>query len=116
MADATVLVLAMAVASVAVFVYRADFSRYSIFTHGVFRRVERDVVELNGDGECQEHECDSEPETAERRKWFKELVLAGMVVARVSGGEHYYCERHASFEVRGQWDQPARSRTDKVAL
>jgi len=115
MADATVLALTVAVASVAVYSYRTDFSRYSIFTHGVFRRVERDVIKLDG-GECQEHECSSEPETAERRKWFKELVVAGMVVARVSGGEHYYCERHASFEVREQWGQPATSRTDKIAV
>lgn len=95
--------------------YRADFQQYSVFTVGAFRRVSRSVV-TGSEYECVDDYCDATVETAERRRWYKEIVVFGMVLVRYDGGEHHYCEDHASFEVRNDWDEPTRARTQRIAL
>lgn len=105
---------ALAAGLLAVYSWRADFARYSIFTVGVFRRVERTAVE-GVEFECADPICEATTEKAERRKWFKEVVIAGMPLIRVGGGQSHYCEDHVAFEVRDQLDSPEQPMPEKLA-
>jgi len=78
------------------YAWRADFSRYSIFTVGVFKRVTRSPVE--SEEECEEYYCENTVSPGEKRRSFKEIVVAGIVVVQYGGGTHHYCPDHASFE------------------
>lgn len=105
-------VAALAISSM--YSYRADFARYSIFTVGVFKRLDRTVVEAP-EFECSEHHCEEQTDVAERRRYFKEIVIGGMPLLRFDGGESYYCEDHVSFEVQDELDNPKKSTTERVA-
>lgn len=90
-----------------------DVDRYGILTVGRFRCLERTVV-TGRDVECVEHLCERTTPTAERRRWFREVVVLGMPVARYGGGTHHYCEDHAAWEVRDEWDDPVRPLADQL--
>jgi hypothetical protein len=45
-------------------------------------------------------ECEKELVTAERRRYWKEIVIFGAPVLKRETGEFYYCEDHVSFELR----------------
>ena len=84
------------VAVVGGYVVRADFATYSVFTVGVFKRLDRAAAD--GGQECVE--CESEFQSGERRRYYKEIVVAGMPTVRYAVGESYYCGDHTSFEFR----------------
>jgi len=71
--------IVLSVGLLAIYTVRADFSRYSIFTAGVFKRVSRTVVET--ENECEEELCERTVSPGEERRWFKEIVVAGMPVS-----------------------------------
>jgi len=106
--------IGLSVGLLAIYTVRADFSRYSIFTAGVFKRVSRKVVET--EKECEESLCENTVFPGEERRWFKEIVVAGMPVARYSGGVHYYCEDHVAFEVIGDLENPPTPKTERLAI
>jgi hypothetical protein len=88
------------------YLYRSDFQRYSIGTVGVFKRFERAAI-TGGDldtvnMECIE--CEKDIVTAERRRYWKEIVVFGAAVWRQEVGESFYCEDHVSFELLGELD------------
>lgn len=103
------------VATLSLYSYRADFSKYSIFTVGVFKRLDRVVIETS-DYECAEFHCEEQTDVAERRRFFKEIVVAGMPVLRYDKGEAHYCEDHVSFEVVDELDNPRKSKTDRLTI
>lgn len=99
---------------IAVYIYRADFEKYSIFTTGVFRRVSRRVVET---GEvCDDLYCETIVAPGERRRWYKEIVIAGMPVIRFGGGTHYYCEDHVAFDIRNDLDEPYKPTVERLGI
>lgn len=106
--------IALTAGLLAVYTFRADFTRYSIFTVGVFRRVSRRSAET--DCECIETFCDQTVSPGERRRWFREIVVAGMPVVRYGGGVHYYCEDHAAFEVLDELDSPTPGTAERLAI
>lgn len=93
--------------------YRADFQRYSIFTVGVFKRIDRSVA---GAHECAALDCDADPDVTERREWFREIVVAGVPLVRYGGGVHHYCDRHVSFELRGELDEAPAPTTERLKV
>ena len=106
-------ITAVTVAVLSLYSYRADFSRYSIFTFGVFKRLDRVVVE-DAEYECAEIHCETSTEVSERRRYYKEIVVAGMPLLPFDKGESYYCEDHVSFEALELLDNPKRTRSEKV--
>ena len=74
--------------------WRADFATYSLFTVGVFERLDRQPT--NDDKPCAE--CGSDIDSGEQRTYYKEIVIAGMPTVRYGVGHAYYCADHASFE------------------
>ena len=109
------LVGAVIVALGSAYTYRADFARYSIFTVGVFKRVERRAVE-GVEYECADPMCEAHTDVAERRRWFKEIVVAGMPVAGYGGGTAHYCEDHVAFEILDELDNPTKTRTERLKV
>lgn len=93
--------------------WRADFERYSIFTVGVFKRVKREAVEP-GEFECADTMCSATTERAEKRRYYKEIVVAAFPVLRYGGGTSYYCEDHYSFEFIQHLDEDGWQTTDRV--
>lgn len=89
--------IAASVFVISVYAVRTDFSRYSVFTVGRFNRLRRSSVKREG-RECRD--CEEEIEIGEERHYFKELVFLGASVYRYGGGKAYYCQDHASFEIR----------------
>jgi len=88
---------------VGLYLYRADFQRYSIGTVGVFKRFEQSAV-TGGDMDSVDMqciECGKDLVTAERRRYWKEIVVFGAAVWRREVGESFYCEDHVSFELSG---------------
>ena len=117
MALIEVLVL-FTIATIALYRWRGDFSRYSIFTfeRGV-SRVEREVLRV-GSKECSEPDCSRSVHTGggEHRTYWREDVALGLVVRRYSGGVAYACSDHAAHEIveeiaRTGW---SRSRTTRL--
>ena len=84
------------VAVVGGYAVRADFATYSVFTVGVFKRLDRAAAD--GGQECVK--CESEVQSGERRRYYKEIVVAGMPTVRYAVGDSYYCGDHSSFEFR----------------
>jgi len=77
------------------YAYRADFARYSVFTVGVFERVERATVDpTTTDG------IDDNAELAERRRYWREVVVAGMPTLRYDRGVSHYSGDAVSFETQ----------------
>lgn len=105
---------ALSVGLLAVYTYRADFEKYSIFTTGVFKRVSREVVET--EHECHDTHCEATVSPGERRRWYKEIVVGGMPAIRFGGGAHYYCENHVAFEIRNDLNDPRRSTVERLAM
>ena len=101
------------IATLSIYSYRADFSRYSVFTVGVFKRLERTVVE-GAEYECAEFHCEETTEVSERRQYFKEIVALGMPIVRYHKGESHYCKDHVSFEVIEDLDNPKISTSEKI--
>lgn len=102
-------VLAIAVVVLA-HIYLGDFERYAIYSVGVFKRVAHEPVTLK-DSECCEHWCDVDAGDGEHRRWFKEIVLAGVPIATYGGGETYYCINHADAEIQlGLYEGTTRAR------
>lgn len=106
--------VALSAGLIAVYIFRADFEKYSIFTTGVFKRVSREVVET--DHECHDTYCEATVSPGERRRWYKEIVVAGMPAVRFGGGTHYYCEDHVAFEIRDGLDDPRQSTVERLAM
>ena len=105
--------LAVAV-SLSLYAYRADFQRYSIFCYGVYKRVDRRVVET--DRECHEDYCEQNVAPGEARRWYKEIVVLGMPVVKYGGGTHYYCADHVAFELYGTDLVPEKSTPEKLTI
>jgi len=104
---------AVALAVLSAYGYRADFAKYSIGTVGVFKRVDRRVVEP-GDFECAD--CEGHTDSAERRTYFKEIVVAGMPLLRYDKGRSMYCEAHMSFESLQAGGEPQTSQIERLAV
>ena len=96
------------------YTYKADFEKYSIFTTGVFKRISREVVET--EYECHDTYCEATVSPGERRRWYKEIVVAGMPAVRFGGGTHYYCEDHVAFKIRNDLDNPRQSTVERLAM
>jgi len=79
--------------------WRAEYSRYSIWTFDAVKRVHRESVAEEGH-KCKD--CDVDIEAGERRTWYVEYVAAGIVLYRDVRGQNRYCDDHASFEYRNQ--------------
>jgi len=79
------------------YLYRADFSHYSIFTVGVHKRLHR-YKARNTDTECYASMCDRTVVEGEIRKACKEIVVFGCPVLRYDTATNYYCDSHGSFE------------------
>lgn len=106
--------IALSAGLLAIYTVRSDFSRYSIFTAGVFKRASRKVVET--EKECEESLCENTVSPGEERRWFKEIVVAGMPVARYGRGVHYYCEDHVAFKVIGDLENPPTPKRERLAI
>jgi len=77
-------------------------SPHPITTVGTIPRVERDSATTPGVA-CRECRRDLRPgDRAERRRYWRETVVAGTVVARSDENTVHYCEAHAAPEVREQ--------------
>lgn len=88
--------IAAVVVLVSLVALRSDFARYSIATVGVFDRVDR--RRRRQSSECVD--CGETSPNGERVAFYRELVLCGVVVARVARGKNDYCAEHSSLEYR----------------
>lgn len=79
------------------YLYRADFEKYSVFTVGVFKRVHRRPA-TETEFECSEPYCSETVVDGEKRTRYKEIVLFGCPILSYGGGTLYNCESHVSFE------------------
>lgn len=79
------------------YLYRADFEKYSVFTVGVFKRVYRSPARET-EFECSERYCSETVVDGEKRTRYKEIVLFGCPILSYGGGTLYNCESHVSFE------------------
>lgn len=94
----------------ALYLWRADFQQYSVFTVGVFRRVHR--YRATTDSECTDTYCDHDVVDGEARKATKEVVVFGCPLFRHNTVVNHYCPDHTSFEYRqGEF---AVTRTEQV--
>jgi hypothetical protein len=80
-----------------VYLYRADFEKYSIFTVGVYKRVTHAAAE-DTDVDCYRVHCESTVTNGEVRRRYKEIVIAGCPIVRYGGGASYHCQDHTSWE------------------
>jgi len=93
------------------YLYRADFQQYSVFTVGVFKRISR--YEGHRNIECSNVDCDNTTEGSELRKAYKEIVIGGAVIAKYDVVSNRYCHKHTSFEF--QQDEFGQTTTRRVA-
>lgn len=114
MTDAPTVAALAALAIVVAYWWRGDFAAYSVFTVGVFKRLDRASANATG-RECAELGCEVPVEAGERRRWYKDLVVAGLVLARYGGGEAVYCAQHTSFEFRHTWEPDDPTATQRLA-
>jgi hypothetical protein len=112
-----------AYAALGIYRARADLDRYSLTAVGTYPRVEHHVAETPAVA-CRDCRRDLRPgDRAERRRYWRETVIAGAVVARTEQREAHYCSEHAAREVRDELEPieatptgpaPAKSQTDAV--
>lgn len=103
---------AVVLLALAVYVYvtRADFERYSIFSVGRAKRIHRLKA---GMGECAE--CGESVEAGEHRVAATEYVVAGFPVFRRQDSRNTYCGEHVSFEFKRQLDDEPGGLTQAAA-
>lgn len=97
-------VLAFSIGLGLIYLWSADFGRYSVLSVGTYRRVTS--------RETAGYDClDCGEEAREERVAGRELVLFGVPVCTLDSTTNTYCYGHASFEFRQDHDRVPISRT-----